>query len=178
MLLLFSVTSCINEDMQETDAGEKIFYDVNGFIETQISELDSLRPQVHKTVSMGNEHNVVNTKDVNWEKELGLFVQADINKPAFKQSYHIARPDSATFLYTSKEGDKLPVRDIKVVLDETGNPSVIEAHIKSENKLYVSEKHILLKVSDNRIQGYQVTGFQKLIMMDKKPFSIAASVSY
>ncbi|REA62168.1 hypothetical protein DSL64_10980 [Dyadobacter luteus] len=177
LVILFSVflASCDGDRVEE--AGEKVFYDLKGFTEAQITLLDSLKPQVYKTVSMGTEQNVVRSEDVNWEKELGLFVQADINKPAFKQSYSIARPDSSTFVYTSKEGDRLPVRELKIVIDTVGNLSSAEAYVKSENKLYVSEKHITLSVKNNRIQQYRIVGFQQLIMMDKKPFSINATIS-
>lgn len=180
LVVLFSafMIACDSEQVQEADAGEKVFYDLKGFTEARITVLDSLRPQVHKMVSMGNEQSVVQSKDLDWEKELGLFVQADINKPAYKQSYSITRPDSSTIIYTSKEGDRLPVRELKIVLDTSGNLSMAEAHIKSENKLYVSEKHIELRVVENKIQQYRITGFQQLIMMDKKPFSIDATISY
>jgi hypothetical protein len=173
---LFVLLSCDGNIPEDASVNEKAFYDVKGFIECQIVVLEKERPEVSKKVSMGNEHNALQTKDMDWEKELGLFIQADINKPAFKQSYSVSRPDSSTYVYVSKEGDRLAVRNLKIVVDSTGVPAQIEALIKSENKLYVSEKHIFMKAKNNRIQQYRISGYQQLIMMDRKPFSVDAVI--
>ncbi|MCE7043697.1 hypothetical protein [Dyadobacter sp. CY312] len=180
-LAVFLILSC-DSKVEDDQNNEKIFYDLAGFVNQQVSELNKLKPAVTKMTIMGVESNQIETSDINWQKELELFSQADINKPAFRQSYSVSRPDSSTFLYVSKEGDRLPIRRLQIVVDSTNAPLVVEAFIKSDNKLYTSEKSISMRCSNVgnmlMIKSYRVEGFQKLVMMDKKPFLIEAQISY
>lgn len=175
------LTACRSE-VEEASGQEKIFYDVRGFIETQATNLNKLKPEVIKSTAMGVEKNEVSTRDIDWTKELELFAQADINKPSFKQSYTESKPDSATYIYVSKEGDRLPVRKLTIKVDESNQPLFIDALLRTENKLYSSEKNISLQCesvkSVLRIKSYRISGFQKLATMDQKPFLVDAKIEY
>lgn len=178
ILLLISCDSTKEEEQQT-----KKFYDLKGFIESQIVQLDSEKPVVLKVMEIGADRNELSTKDVDWKKELELFVQADINKPAYSQSYSVIRSDSLNLEYVVKQGENLPVRHLKIQLNEAGGvPIKIEASIRSENKLYQSEKNIYLRcsVKDNSTQiiSYDISGFQKLVTMQEKLFSIQAKVQH
>lgn len=158
-----------------------VYYDVKGFIQNQIQLLNQQRPTVEKTMVVGRDEEKRSTKEVDWKKELELFVQADINKPAYRQSYAIARPDSLTYEYTIKTQEDLPVRYLKVVLDKPdGQPTLIEAKILAQNKLYESEKNLLMrcaqKSGDWRVTSYQIKGFQELVISDRKPFDVRVEV--
>jgi hypothetical protein len=180
-LAALSILSCDSE-VKDNRSNEKTFYDLAGFINQQVLELNKLKPTVTKMTRMGTESNQIETSDIDWQKELELFSQADINKPAFRQSYSISRTDSSTFLYVSKEGDRLPIRRLQIVVDSTNSPLSVEAFIKSENKLYTSEKSITMQCinvgNQVKVESYKVEGFQKLVMMDKKPFLIEAKITY
>lgn len=161
----------------------KTFFDVKGFIEGKITELDSEKPLVSKNMVIGEEHSQLSSKDIDWKKELELFVQADINKPAYRQSYEVSRPDSMTYQYTVKPGTYLPVHYLKIILNQpSGIPVRIEALLKAENKLYKSEKKIALSCAvqngTSRIVSYEVSGFQKLIAMKAKPFKVTGEVHF
>jgi len=178
-LTVLLIYSC-NSEIQDKQNQEKRFYDVAGFVSQQVAQLNDAKPRVLKMTVMGTETNQIITTDIDWKKELELFSQADINKPAFRQSYSANRPDSSTYLYVSKEGDRLPVRQLKIVVDSLNSPVSIEAIVKSENKLYTSEKTIAMSCEQSgkgiRISSYRVKGFQKLVMMEKKPFLIDATI--
>jgi len=169
----------------QTPAGKHnepaVYYDVKGFVRNQIQLLNQQKPTVEKTMFVGNDQEKRSTNEVNWQKELELFVQADINKPAYRQSYAIARPDSLTYEYTIQTQEDLPVRYLKVVLDKpNGQPTLIEAKILAENKLYESEKNLLMrcaqKSGDWRVASYQIKGFQELVISDRKPFDVRVEI--
>jgi hypothetical protein len=180
-LVALSLFSCDSETENDRDQG-RAFYDVAGFIHDQSIQLNEIKPTVVKTTRMGDESNKLSATEIDWQKELELFSQADLNKPAYRQSYLVSRPDSSTYQYTSKEGDRLSVRSLRIVVDSTNMPLYIKAVMKAENKLYTSEKIIEMhcrRVKNLlRINSYRVEGFQKLAMMDKKPFLIEGLVSY
>ncbi len=130
---------------------------------------------------VGQEEEKRSTREVDWKRELELFLQADINKPAYRLSYAAARPDSLTYEYVLQTEEDLPVRFLKVVLDKTnGKPLLIEAKISSENQLYESEKNLSIRCEEKagvwRVAAYQIKGFQELVISDRKPFDVRVEV--
>ena len=176
-ILVFS--SCDEKKNEETQP--KAFFDLKGFIEGQVTMLNQSRPVVSKTMKMGDDSSHISSGDIDWKKELELFVQADINKPAYRLSYTSQITDSTLLIYTLKPEQDLPVRLLKIRLDKPdGKPVLIEALLKSENKLYMSEKNIRMVLEDkggySKVLSYQINGFQKLVTMNKKPFEVTVSV--
>ena len=175
------LSSC--DSAQERKSKVMTYYDLKGFIESQIIVLDKKKPEVTKTMSVSGKNETRISNDVDWKKELELFIQADINKPAYSKSYSITKPDSVTVLYELKTEESLPVRYLKIKIDKTsGDPIVIQALLRSENKLYQSEKNIELHGSVNnnqwQLNEYTVRGFQKLATMDKKSFDVTARMHH
>lgn len=157
------------------------YYDLKGFIESQVTSLNEEKPEVTKKMSVSGKNETRTSRDMDWKKELELFVQADINKPAYSKSYSITKPDSLTVVYTLTTGESLPVRYLKIEMDKTlGTPVLIQAQLRSENKLYQSEKNIELHGSTRGghwyLNDYTIKGYQKLATMDKKTFDVNAQV--
>src|SRR5882757_7054826 len=97
-LLLFS--AC-RPDVEENGDALK-YFDIKGYFTKDIARLNKLNRPVFKTVS----HNgVTESKTVhidNWGHELDLFLGADINKPAWKNSYTIVN-ENGILIYKAKE---------------------------------------------------------------------------
>jgi hypothetical protein len=179
--IIFLLTGC--DSPQERQSRVMNYYDLKGFIETQVSTLNREKPEVTKIMKVSGKEETRSSKDVDWKKELELFSQADINKPAYSKSYIVEKPDSATVIYTLKKEETLPVRYVKIMLDKkSGNPISIQVLLRAENKLYQSEKDISLSglIQNNRwiLQSYSIRGYQKLATMDKKLFNVSARVNY
>lgn len=160
-----------------------VYYDVAGFIKRQITNLSARRPTVEKAVQINDQRSRQTTRDLDWNRELELFTQADINKPALRSSYQIARPDSLTYQYTLKKSEeRLTVRSLTVQLDaSTRQPRRIEAVLQTNNPLYSSERHLLLEsgpVGNQpwRVQHYRLSGFQQLSYFDKNAFLVEGRV--
>lgn len=183
LVALIVLNSC-GAPQHDNSEPVRAYFDVKGFVEKQIEILETSKPLVVKTLKMGEEENQVSIKDVDWKKELELFVQADINKPAYKQSYSIKRAeDSLSVEYVLKAGEELPVRYLKIEFNESNDvPVKISATLKSENKLYQSEKKIdmVCRQSNNlvRLADYKIAGYQKLAAMRSKPFHVEGKVTY
>ncbi|MFD2572573.1 hypothetical protein ACFSUS_18180 [Spirosoma soli] len=177
-LLIFS--GCTNPAQQNQP---NVYYDVAGFIKRQIAELTAQKPVVTKAVMVNEKRSQQATNDVNWSRELELFSQADINKPALRNSYEIGRPDSLTYKYTLKQSEeRLTVRSLLVQLDPTTRqPRRIEAVLQTSNPLYSSERHLLLESGPAngkhwRIAHYKLSGFQQLSYFDKNEFLVDGKV--
>ncbi|MCE6988393.1 hypothetical protein [Dyadobacter sp. CY323] len=175
----FLLLSC-EADRTEDDK-DKVYFDLKGFIENQIVYLSEKRPKVSKTTMLDGKSEEVRSSEIDWKKELELFSQADINKPAYRQSYSVSRKDSLHFEYTLKPQMDLPVQYLRISVDSvTSQPIHIQALLKSHNKIYTSEKEIELFCSskDNvwELSTYRVKGYQKLVLMDKRSFAIFSKI--
>ena len=176
LFFCFLITSCNNPAQQNQPL---VYYDVAGFIKKQIESLSDRHPTVQKTLSVDDKQSQQTTADINWSRELGLFSQVDINKPALRNSYQIERPDSLTYIYTLKQTEEyLTVRSLAIHLDETtGSPQRIEAVLQTDNPLYTSERHLLFeKEPDSKSIHYNIKGFQKLAYMSERDFTVDGRV--
>jgi hypothetical protein len=169
------LTSCNSTDEQK--GKDLAYFDVKSFVANEIAILDAKDPEVVKTMYADNKKETRVSRGIRWVKELELFMQADINKPAYRLSYVVKQPDELHLNYTLKRGERLPVQSLKITLDSLSRmPSLIEASLLSKNKLYHSEKEIKLECkqvgSSWMVHSYQVSGYQKLSLMDARNFKI------
>ncbi len=123
------------------------------------------------------------TKEVaikNWEKELRMFVNSDINKTALIGTYNIQKMGNVV-TYTSKES-KNTVQSMKVELDASKKQAKsIVITTGNENLLFSSGTQLRLscqKTANEQytIAHYAIKGFQKIIMREKRPYEVEATV--
>ena len=163
LILFMTIISCNSESKVEQT---KKYFDLKGLIERQIKTLNTQKPTVQKSIIMADTSENQLIKTIDWAKELELFIQADLNKPAFVQSYQV---DSSSMgvKYTLKETEKLPVKYLNV--NRLGEDGIsIEAYINTNNYLYETERHLKLSLRDNQVTDYQIDGFQKIVFGNKK----------
>lgn len=158
------------------------FFDLAHFIEQQVNIMDSLQPQIRKRVKIGENQEEKIITETNWQKELELFVQADISKPAIQVSYQVEEAGDQVRIYKAKEGENPNVKYIKAQFDKASGQIVsLEAHISKSNYLYHSEKKIWLQCRLNsqrksQVASYRIAGTQKLIFNEQVPYQIEAEV--
>ncbi len=179
-LILSTVLAC--QSPGPTQQQPNLYYDVAGFITGQVQLLAQQSPSVKKTMMVNGEEEVRTTQEVDWDQELELFLQTDLNKPAYRLSYITSRPDSLTYEYKIRPDEDLPVRYLRVKLDAPGGkPEEIQARLLTENKLYQSEKNLLLRSGAVggtwRVKSYQIQGYQELAISDRKPFAIRGEIN-
>jgi hypothetical protein len=173
--------SCDSSEPKNVEV--KAYYDLRGFVNGEIEIMSRLKPLVTKKLQTDGKSDNRSTKEIDWKKELELFIQADINKPAYGKSYSIMRPDSLTYEYKLKAGETLPVQWLKIRIDHiSGKPDMIHALLLSKNKLYKSEKNVELRCAMSAgqwmITSYEIKGFQQLLVLDPKQFEVVGKVQF
>ena len=111
------------------------------------------------------EAKTITIKD--WQKELSLFIESDINKPAWTSSYAVTH-DGDDIVYTSVDED---LRTKKIIVEKKGDDiESITIHNEVMNQLYQSQEKLyyspdslyrIEKVQDIRVIGtnhYLITG--------------------
>lgn len=153
----------------------KYYYDLAGLINQQIFQLSKNQPIIKKDLLIGEKTERIQTKDIDWKKELELFLQTDLNKQSYKLSY---AKDSTPLkvVYQLKKGENLPVKTLKIEFDEEKSPKTIRAFIQVENYLYKSEKNLLMDLDKKQLKNYQIDGWQELFIGKKKSFKVIGVV--
>lgn len=162
-MLLSGLQSCRPDNTQSN--GSLKYFDVAGYFKADTARLRTLNPKVDKTVT----HNgVIENKTVhipNWGQELNLFIQSDINRPAWKNSYNILNTDSLV-IYRAKTPD-LRTTEIMIRKDKDKVKwIVIFNHTK--NLLYETNE----KLSYFPDSVYQIEKSQRVKLMGKNLYRI------
>ena len=166
--VLFTVWwSACKRDVKESGAALR-YFDINGYFTKDIARLGKLNKPVLKTVT----HNTVSeSKTVhinNWELELSLFKEADINRPAWKNSYTVIDEDGLV-IYRAKYPE-LKMREMLIKKDKEKIKWILIYNKTPKNILYqTTEKlsyfpdsiYVIDKIQRVRLMGsnfYEIKG--------------------
>lgn len=155
------------------------YFDVKGFLDGQVAELNRQQPVVEKQVRL-RDGNIETTRvaKTDWSKELQIFYQADINKPALRGAYEIEpvnQQNGPSTAYKRKYGIEATVQEL-VVTKAADRPESIIATIIQDNPLFYSEKKLRLQANNRGLQSYSVEGIQKLVMFDTVRYTVRTRI--
>ncbi|MBB6001507.1 hypothetical protein [Arcicella rosea] len=171
--ILVVLMLCVSCKEESTTTVHK-YFDLKTAITHQISVLDKTKPTFSKTVWSENVPETKEVKIEDWSKEFELFLQTDLNKPAYLNSYEVSKSDSS-IVYQLKKSENLPVKNIKILL-KNNRLTALDATIANQNYLYETDKHVKMTLVDNVVNYYLIEGTQKLVFGDKKAFKVEAKV--
>ena len=136
--LIFLLSGCLSSEKENT-SNQIYYFDLKTYFTKAATELNRKKPLVNKTVSKNELSENKKIKITDWKTELALFIDADINKKAWKDSY--SKDSSATkIIYTSKEAD-LKTQKIEIDL-KYGLPIKFKIITKMDNLLYHSTEEL------------------------------------
>lgn len=133
-LILLLYSSCSNET-QEKQKSIVHYFDLNGFIKNETKRLQALTPSVNKSVQVNNKAENRNFDNIDWEKELSVFSDADINKAAWENQFIVSKTEGAEIYKTDKV--KIPVKYLEVRYKDA-KIHQIQIVMQTSNLLYVS----------------------------------------
>jgi thiol-disulfide isomerase/thioredoxin len=136
---IFSLFSCIQQNT--TTPPFELYFD---FAE-EAKRLSKINPFVEKTV-IKNGIRETRFDTINWEKELKIFSDCDINKARYKSSYKIDKIEaqSSVIVKYSSLDSSLSVKQAEFVFDE-GNCTNVYIKKTEQNEFSVSETHLYYK---------------------------------
>lgn len=173
------LTACIKPDsLKEAGTPANSYFDIKGLIDTQITLLQNSQVQVSKHTSVNGKEEALSAANVNWKKELGLFADADINKPILSQSYKtdtLKTSLSQTLVHTALE-DGLRVRRIEVMQNPMGQAMMLNIDFQEHNPMYEAEQHLYMTLDSGKAVTYQLKGFQKMQLQDTLMYHVEATV--
>jgi hypothetical protein len=87
LLLTFSCTSDPASPKNEGEIDIAPFFDLAGYITAETERLTAAKTRVEKTITLNGETETQQLDAINFNNDLRLFREADINKPAWVDKY-------------------------------------------------------------------------------------------
>ncbi len=81
--------ACQPEEQQQKNVESKAFFDLAGYFQAQIDLLQAEQPRVEKRIVLNEEEEGKTVEQLDYQKELLVFLKADINRPAWRDQYTI-----------------------------------------------------------------------------------------
>lgn len=164
MLFVIALPSCKPDNLKEGAVNE--YFDIKGYFEKNIAQLKKQHLTVNKTVVHNGTSESKEVEINNWDTELALFTESDINKPAWKGSY--TKLDSAgTVIYTANNTD-LRTRRIIICKREDGSINQLSIYNQVNNALY-NTSETLNYYPDS---GYTIEKYQKVKLLGANTYKI------
>lgn len=167
LFFIFILFSACSSTSDEQAPKQLYFFDLAGYFKTQATVLP--QQAILKTVSKNGIPETKNIVIKDWNQELQLFIQSDINKAAWKDSY---RKDSTeNILHYVAIDTALRVRSIRIAF-ENDVPNEVIIHTQSKNVLYHTTED-LTYIPDSL---YQITKHQKVILLGLNDYQITGKL--
>ena len=156
-------------DIKETGTSGK-YFDLQGYFKTEVAKLSKLPDTILKTVIHNGVAESKRVKIDNWPRELNLFVESDINKPAWRDSYKIQQTDHTT-IYMATD-TTIKTREI-IINKKDDKVAWIIIYNFTKNILYTNREKLtyvpdsMYKIEKTQhvkllgINRYAITGFLK-----------------
>jgi hypothetical protein len=183
--LLLLATACGPESAPSSkQAGRRpLYFDIKSFLYAQTQDLTRRKPAVEKRVKLrGGQIETTRVPEVEWDNELQIFYQTDINKPALRGAYQIdsvIQEDGRLRRTYRRKPDVENAVERLTVISLPSAPAAaqeITATLTQDNPLFFSQKRVALHAANGRLLDYQVTGVQKLVLFDTLRYSAAVRV--
>jgi hypothetical protein len=164
LFTIMSLFSCVQNQAKAPD--EKFFFSLKNYFEEEAQRLNSKQGFVLKEVRRNSSTETKEIKIQDWKKEFGLFIESDINKLSWKDSYQETTHQDTLF-YKSKD-PQLRTQEIFIVKDN-GRIKEISINNLVNNYLYKSNEH-LVYYPDSL---YQINKLQKVLVIGTNEYHIS-----
>lgn len=139
-VLLLPAWSCSNTENTSTIQRTAPYFSLADYFGEEAERLQQNNPKIAKTVSKNGEQEEKRTQVTDWKDEFALFIDADINKPAWQNSYQVDSTGSSV-TYTSTD-PTLRTQEIHVERSKTGKVSHIRIINQASNMLYQTDEKL------------------------------------
>ena len=170
LLISFLILGCTSSNKKD-EVRAIYYFDLKSYFQNLADSLNKTNQLVEKTVSKNGVKEEKNIKIADWKNELALFIEADINKSAWKDSY--TKDSTANIIKYNAKNEDLKTRSIYILLNN-GKPKQIVINTRVDNLLYHGEETLTY---DDGI-SYEIKKHQKVILLGLNNYRIFGKLKY
>lgn len=150
-------------------AKQTIYFNIPGYFEDQVTQLQKLNPLVLKTVYTNEISEQKELKIASWNSELSSFLSVDLNKPAY-QGYIVKDSSDNIVNYTFTK-DKADVSKVTIKYKDN-TPVEFEITKQVKNFLYKTDEKLIYQTDKN----YSIEKSQKVILLGANDYKIIGEI--
>lgn len=152
---------------------EKTFFDLRAFFEEEIARLQAENPKIKKEIEINGKTEQKTQEEVDFKKELAIFIRSDINKPAWKDKYGVdsvvVSNDLIRLDYIALDST-LKTRLLSIEFEDAAVNKVSITN-KTDSPLIQSQQQLTFEPK----KGYQIANQQDLSLSDDSQLRIVAT---
>jgi len=170
-LWILCLSACQNVPSSKANLAP-VHFDLKAFFEKEVKHLERLNPTVQKSITVAEKIETKSLKDVDWRRELGLFLSSDLNKPAWRDLYEvdtIYNDNTQNLIYQAKT-DKPVIQSMHITQSIQSN-DVESIVIKKYNENILYSNYELIEYNRH---SYKIENEQKLVFKETDRFLIEA----
>ncbi|MCO6487551.1 MAG: hypothetical protein J5I98_03985 [Phaeodactylibacter sp.] len=161
---------CASGGEEGKHATPDAFFDLKGYMESEIQRLSETQPEVLKRIAIDGRGEEKTFDSLDYEKELDIFSRSDINKVAWLDKYRV---DSvyqggqlARLTYTSKD------KDLKTHLLEVrfSDGQVTQVHVQNKTESIVAD--VGQEIWYQPAKGYRLASRQSTALTEEKEVEV------
>jgi hypothetical protein len=185
MALLAAAGACREPVDTQPAPGRALYFDVPAYIGRQAALLARENPGAQKSVQENRQDRESKTlHHLNWQKELAIFAELDLNKPALRNAYTVSRQAAANGLvtetYRKKPGTEGDITFLSVTTGPDRQVRALQARRENDNPLISSRQDLALSCSPQaegyRIRSFRIAGRQAPVIFDSLQYLIITEI--
>jgi hypothetical protein len=161
-LHIFALWSCQPDTPSTTTS--KTFFSVPDFVADQTQFLQQQKTQLDKQLHINQQKEQQHIVQPNWEKELALFANTDINKAAWRDSYqkdsNFVVQDSLWHIDYTARDPHLRTQKISIQRHQQ-NLHSLSIHNQVNNLFYSLDECLAYQPN----KGYQIVSVQNIVLL-------------
>ncbi|MBW4891409.1 hypothetical protein KXQ82_16900 [Mucilaginibacter sp. HMF5004] len=142
VIILLMAASCKPE--VKDDNGKLKYFDLKKYFNNEAARLTRQYQHINKTVSYNGQQETKNVTIKHWQQELNSFIESDVNKAAWKDSY-IQKAEHAYAISYIALDTTLHTRRIEIFFEPRNNTKVEKIEISNftSNMLYKTKEQLV-----------------------------------
>lgn len=189
---LTMLCACKKDPVDQYFEDTSVYFDIGTFFRTQVDNLNKRKLAIRQRVVKDGFAQTIEKEQVNWEEELAPFIDADINRPAWRGQFKVdtvLRNDHLVVIeYTLRDADKnddgspvegavkgwfrgdpCPISKVVLTKDPRSNTPLKVSIDKLTNNFLYSSSHKLYFTTG---EGYMVKGRLEVKYLFSSEYSV------
>lgn len=183
--MLVVVASCLNGCIDASKQGvtSNEYPDINGLLQKGIRSLNRERPFLWKFSDVNGASDSVKYQpdSVNWQSELRVFTQIELNKPSYVGRFNPIEKDDL-MIYVSTSPDKTDIDSVIFQYSKHQKIDRFSIFSNKKNELYLMQQQLEMELDHQEdevfIKNYQISGTEKARKQQATKYKVKAIVEY
>ncbi len=171
ILSLCMLMACKNE--QPTSSTKLVYIDLKSVVQSDIDSNTKNQKKETKIITMNGTQESQQLDSVDWQKEMELLLNCDINKSDWKDKFTTQNIASENKIVYTTNSSKIPIKKMSIYfLDSTQKVKYIEVEKETSTILFSNKQHIIYYP----FQSFKINTQQKLLFM--RDFNAEIEIKY